>query len=163
MLGLALISGGTITQYFLITMTPYAIRTLHMPESSAMLGTLTLGVTGGLGALAGGLLADRWGIRAVVIAPRIVLMIVLIPVMKFLIANPGGATLVLAITILSLLHAASVAVVVALTPLIFPPAVRATGLAITYSLGVAIFGGTATTSSRGWLASPAIPWLRPIM
>ena len=77
-LGLALISGGTITQYFLITMTPYAIRTLHMPESSAMLGTLTLGVTGGLGALAGGLLADRWGIRAVVIAPRIVLMIVLI-------------------------------------------------------------------------------------
>src|SRR5208282_6025078 len=56
----------------------------------------------------------------------------------------GGATLVLAITILSLLHAASVAVVVALTPLISPPAVRATGLAITYSLGVAIFGGTAT-------------------
>ena len=145
LLGLALISGGTITQYFLITMTPYAIRTLHLPELSAMLGTLTLGVTGGLGALAGGLLADRWGIRAVVIAPRIVLMIVLIPVMKFLIANPGGATLVLAITILSLLHAASVAVVVALTPLIFPPAVRATGLAITYSLGVAIFGGTATT------------------
>ena len=31
-----------------------------------------------------------------------------------------------------------------LTPLIFPPAVRATGLSITYSLGVAIFGGTAT-------------------
>jgi MFS family permease len=144
LLGLALVSGGTITQYFLITMTPYAIRTLHMAESSAMLGALTLGVTGGLGALAGGLLADRWGIRAVVIAPRIVLMIVLFPVMKFLIANPGGATLVLAITILSLLHAASVAVVVALTPLIFPPAVRATGLAITYSLGVAIFGGTAT-------------------
>jgi MFS family permease len=145
LLGVALTSGGTITQYFLITMTPYAIRTLDLPESSAMLGTLTLGVTGGLGALVGGLSADRWGIGAVVIAPRIVLMIVLFPVMKFLIANPSGATLVLAITILSLLHAASVSVVVALTPLIFPPAVRATGLAMTYSLGVAIFGGTATT------------------
>jgi predicted MFS family arabinose efflux permease len=144
LLGLAFIAGGTITQYFLITMTPYAIRTLHLPDSSAMLGTVALGITGGLGALAGGTLADRWGIRAVAIAPRILLMIVLFPVMKFLIANPSAATLVLAITILSLLQAASSAVGVMLIPLVFPPAVRSTGLAITYSLGVAIFGGTAT-------------------
>ena len=63
LLGLALISGGTITQYFLITITPYAIRTLHLPESTALLGTVALGVSGGLGALAGGVLADRLGIR----------------------------------------------------------------------------------------------------
>jgi MFS family permease len=144
LLGLALISGGTITQYFLINMTPYAVRTLYLPDSAAMLGTVTLGITGGLGALAGGLLADRFGLRTVVIAPRIVLMIVLFPVMKFLIANPSGATLAMAITILSLLHAASVAVAVMLIPLIFPPTARAAGLSITYSLGVAIFGGTAT-------------------
>ena len=144
LLGLAFICGATITQYFLIAMTPYAIRTLHLPDSSAMLGTVALGITGGIGALAGGTLADRWGIRAVAIAPRIVLMIVLIPVMKFLIANPSAATLMLAITILSLLQAASGAVGVMLIPLVFPPAVRSTGLAITYSLGVAIFGGTAT-------------------
>jgi MFS family permease len=144
LLGLALVSGGTITQYFLISMTPYAIRTLHLPASSAMLGTITLGITGCLGALAGGALADRWGLRTVVIAPRIVLMIVLLPVMKFLVANPSAATLALAIAILSLLHAASVAVAVALTPLIFPPEIRSTGLALTYALGVAIFGGTAT-------------------
>ncbi len=125
-------------------MTPYAIRTLHLPEFAAMLGTLTLGITGGLGALAGGFLADRWGIRVVVVAPRILLMLLLFPVMKFLIASPSAATLVLAIAILSLLHAASVAVAVMLVPLIFPRAVRATGLSITYSLAVAVFGGTAT-------------------
>jgi MFS family permease len=144
LLALALISGGTITQYFLITMTPYAIRTLHLPPSTAMLGAITLGITGCLGALTGGALADRWGIRPVVIASRIGLMIVLFPVMKFLVANPSATTLVLAITILSLLHAAGVAVVVALMPLIFPPGIRATGLALTYALGVAIFDGTAT-------------------
>ena len=144
LLGLGLISGGTITQYFLITMTPYAIRTLHLPDSTAMLGAVTLGITGGLGSLAGGLLADRFGIRTIAIVPRVLLMIVLFPVMKFLVANPSGATLVAAIAVLSLLHAASVAVSVMLIPLIFPPAVRSTGLAISYSLGVAIFGGTAT-------------------
>jgi MFS family permease len=142
--GLALISGGTITQYFLINMTPYAIRTLHLPDTTAMLGAVTLGITGCLGALAGGLLADRWGIRIVAIVPRVVLMLALFPVMKFLVAAPSAATLVAAISILSLLHAASVAVGVMLIPLIFPRAVRATGLALTYSLGVAIFGGTAT-------------------
>ena len=61
-----------------------------------------------------------------------------------LIDNPGATTLVLAIAILSVLHAAGVAVIVALAPLIFPPGVRSTGLALTYALGVAIFGGTAT-------------------
>ena len=71
-------------------------------------------------------------------------MIALFPVMSFLIANPGAANLVAAIAVLSLSHAMSVAVVVILIPLIFPAAVRPTGLAVTYSLGVAIFGGTAT-------------------
>jgi MFS family permease len=144
LLALALISGGTITQYFLITMTPYAIRTLHLPPSSAMLGAITLGITGCIGSLAGGALADRWGIRPVVIASRIALMIVLFPVMKALVVNPSAATLVLAITILSVLHAAGVAVIVALIPLIFPPGIRSTGLALTYAVGVAVFGGTAT-------------------
>ncbi len=145
LLGLALISGGTITQYFLITMTPYAIRTLHLPPSSAMLGRITLGITGCLGALAGGALADRWGIRSVVIASahraddR--------PVSGDEVSDRQSKRCdarVLAIAILSLLHAASVAVVVALIPLIFPPGIRSTGLALTYALGVAIFGGTAT-------------------
>jgi MFS family permease len=144
LLGLAVISGATITQYFLVNMTPYAITTLRLPDSTAMLGAVTLGITGCLGSLAGGFLADRWGIRAIVVAPRILLMLALFPVMKFLVANPSAATLVLAISVLSLLQAMSAAVGVMLIPLIFPLAVRATGLAITYSLGVAIFGGTAT-------------------
>jgi len=144
LLALALISGGTITQYFLLVMTPYAIRTLHMPESSAMLGTVTLGVTGSIGALAGGLLADRWGIGPVAIAPRVVLMLALFPAMKLLIADPSAATLVLTISLLSVPQAMSAAVSVLLIPLIFPAEARATSLAIAYSLGVAIFGGTAT-------------------
>ncbi len=144
LLGLALVSGGTITQYFLLTMTPYAIRTLHLPDSTAMLGTVTLGITGCIGALAGGMLADRFGVRLIAIAPRLLFMLLLFPMMKFLVANPSAATLAVTITVLSVLHAASVAVGIMLIPLIFPPTVRSTGMAICYSLGVAIFGGTAT-------------------
>jgi MFS family permease len=144
LLGLALISGGTITQYFLLTMTPYAIRTLHMPNSAAMLGTVTLGITGCLGAVLGGFLADRWGVRTVALVPRILFMLALFPAMTLLISNPTTLTLMATIAVLSMLHAMSVAVIVVLVPFIFPAAIRATGLALTYALGVAIFGGTAT-------------------
>jgi MFS family permease len=62
LLGVGLICGGTITQYFLLNMTPYAIRTLHLPASTAMLGTISLGV-GTIGALVGGRLGDIYGVK----------------------------------------------------------------------------------------------------
>jgi MFS family permease len=144
LLGVALIAGGTIMQYFLINMTPYAIRTLHLPDAAAMLGSISVGLTGAAGALIGGYLADRFGIKTIAVIPRVILLIALLPVMWWLVASPSATTLVLAIAILSVLQGASSGVGIMLIPLIFPKAVRATGLAFTYSLGVAIFGGTAT-------------------
>jgi MFS family permease len=143
-IGVALVAGGTITQYFLVNMTPYAIRTLHLDQSTAMLGSISLGLTGALGALAGGILADRYGVKTIVIVPRILLLLSLFPTMKFLVASPSATTLVLMIAILSLMQGISSAVAIVLIPLSFPRAVRSTGLAFTYALGVAIFGGTAT-------------------
>lgn len=144
LLGVALIAGGTIMQYFLINMTPYAIRTLHLPDAVAMLGSITVGVTGAIGALVGGLLADRFGIKTVAVIPRVILLVALLPVMWWLVASPSATTLVLGIAVLSALQGASSGVGIMLIPWTFPKSVRATGLAFTYSLGVAVFGGTAT-------------------
>jgi hypothetical protein len=72
------------------------------------------------------------------------LLIVLLPTMQFLVAYPSAVNLVLAIAILMALHAASSSVGIVLIALIFPNAVRSAGLAVTYALGVTIFGGTAT-------------------
>jgi MFS family permease len=144
LLGVGLICGGTITQYFLLNMTPYAIRTLHLPASTAMLGTISLGVVGAICALVGGRLGDLYGVKKIAIIPRLMLLIVLLPTMQFLVAYPSAVNLVLAIAILMALHAASSSVGIVLIALIFPNAVRSAGLAVTYALGVTIFGGTAT-------------------
>jgi hypothetical protein len=72
------------------------------------------------------------------------LLIVLLPTIQFLVAYPSAVNLVLAIAILMALHAASSSVGIVLIVLIFPNAVRSAGLAVTYALGVTIFGGTAT-------------------
>ena len=144
LLGLGLISGATISQYFLINMTPYAMRTLHLPDSAAMAGSIALGVSGALGSLAGGLLADRFGVKPVAIIPRVLLWLCIWPAMKYLVADPSVVKLVGVVTGLSALQGMSGAPGIMLIPLIFPRAVRATGLALTYALGVAVFGGTAT-------------------
>ncbi len=144
LLGLALISGGTITQYFLIAMTPYAIRTLHLPASTAMLGSVTLGMTGGSERW----LAARWptggesglGARAAALVHARALPGDVVSGRHTRARRRWSPRSQFS----AFLHAMSVAVGVILIPLIFPPAVRSTGLAITYSLGVAIFGGTAT-------------------
>jgi MFS family permease len=144
LIGVALIAGSTIMQYFLIGMTPYAIRTLHLPDTVAMLGGVSVGVTGAAGALIGGLLADRFGVKVIAVLPRVVLLLAILPVMSWLVASPSATTLVLAIAVLSLLQGVSAGAGIMLIPWVFPKAVRATGLAFTYALGVAVFGGTAT-------------------
>ena len=142
LIGVALIAGGTIAQYFLITLTPYAIRTLHLPEAAAMLGAVTVGATGAVGALIGGLLGDRFGVKTMALAPRILFLVALWPAMWWLVASPSATTLVVVVAILSALQGASSGAGIILIPWLFPKAVRATGLAFSYSLAVAIFGGT---------------------
>ncbi len=144
LVSVALIAGSTIAQYFLVNMTPYAIRTLHLPEASAMLGMVTVGVTGAVGALIGGLLGDRFGVKTVAIAARVLFLIALLPTMWWLVASPSGTSLVIAIAIVSTLQGISSGPGMILIPWLFPKAVRATGLAFSYSLAVAVFGGTAT-------------------
>jgi MFS family permease len=142
LIGVGLVSGTTVTQYFLINMTPYAIRTLHLPESTAMLGAVSFGIAGAIGALAGGRMADRFGIKPVIVIPRLILTVLILPVMYVLVHNPGATNLAIAIALMVALHAASSTIV--LIQQIFPKHIRSTGLAFTYALGITIFGGTAT-------------------
>ena len=144
LLGLMVISGGTITQYFLITMTPYAIRTLHLPEFNRDARDAHAGYHRRARRAGRGLARRPLGAAHSHHRPAHPAHAGAVSGHAVSHREPERGDAILAIAILSLLHAASVAVAVMLVPLIFPPLARATGLSITYSLGVAIFGGTAT-------------------
>ncbi|MBV8208490.1 MAG: MFS transporter [Burkholderiaceae bacterium] len=149
-LSVLIIMSLTINIYVLNYMTTYALTTLGMQASVAMLSTLTLGGIGAVGAFWSGDLSDRFGRKPVMILSRIAMMFAIVPAFVFLISQKTGGALVAVTAVLSILQIlGSVAALAALTE-IFPNEVRCSGLAVSYAVSVAIFGGT-TQFVIAWL------------
>ena len=137
------ISGATITQYFFIYTTTYALTTLGYSQTVAMTANLTLGAVGVCAAVAGGILADRFGLKLVATLPRLVVTLLLYPALSLVVSSGSPALFILVMACLMVPHAMASAAGIILIPKIFPAGVRTSGLSIAYALGVTIFGGTA--------------------
>ena len=143
LLCILVISGATVAQYFFIYTTTYALTTLHYSQRVAMAANLTGGVVGTVFAVIGGIAADRYGLKIVALAPRIVVTALLYPALQFIVASGSPLAFIVVIGALMSLHAMSGAAGIILIPRIFPAAVRTSGLSIAYASGVTLFGGTA--------------------
>ena len=137
------ISGATITQYFFIYTTTYALTTLGYSQKVAMTANLTLGFVGMCAAIAGGILADQFGLKVVAVLPRLIVTLLLYPALSLVVSSGSPAVFILVAACLMVPHAMASAAVIILIPKMFPAAVRTSGLSIAYALGVTIFGGTA--------------------
>jgi MFS family permease len=143
LLCILLISGATITQYFFLYTATYAINTLHYSSGWSMAANLATGISGVVFSLVGGLLADRFGIKTIALVPRLIVTLLLYPALQLVVTSGSPVMLVVVAAGLMSLHAMSGGAGIVLIPLIFPSAVRTSGLSIAYALGVTIFGGTA--------------------
>jgi MFS family permease len=137
------ISGATITQYFFLYTATYAINTLHYSQGWAMTANLTTGTMGMIFSVVGGVLADRFGVKIVALVPRLIVTLLLYPALLLIVSSGSPPVLVATMGALMALHALSAGAAIVMIPLIFPSAVRTSGLSIAYALGVTIFGGTA--------------------
>ncbi len=140
---LMLVIGGTVSQYFLNYITTYALTVLHLPQGLSLLGTVIGGVAGTLAALAGGALSDRTGRFAIVVLPRLLLGLGIVPMLLALQAMPGAWMFGLVTASIAILQVGSFAASLVLLCELFPPEVRSTGFGLLYAVGIALFGGTA--------------------
>jgi len=142
-LGVMLIVGGTVSTYVSSAyMSTFAIATLKLPPTVALSATLIGGVSTLVFALLGGWLGDHYGRKTLVLGPRVALIVLIWPLFAWLTAAPGALSLWVATIAISGLTALSAGVGLVILPELLPKATRAFGFAISYALGVTIFGGS---------------------
>ncbi|HUO12935.1 MAG TPA: MFS transporter [Caulobacteraceae bacterium] len=150
LLGLGLICGATISTYIFIYMTTYAQKTLHFDAGTAFVLTVAQGTAGFASSLAGGWLSDRFGRRVLMIWPRLVTLIGIIPVFM-MVSHTRSALVLISLTagLNIVVNLATVPALVALTESLRRE-VRGLGAATVYATAVAAFGGT-TPLVVSWL------------
>ncbi len=141
-LGLGLITGGTISTYVFIFMTTYAQHTLHMGVRIAFWLTVVTGAAGFTASLLGGWLSDRYGRRPLLIWPRLAFLAATLPVFMLVIHFRNAATLLCLMGGLNILaNLSGVPALVAVTESLRKE-IRGVGVATIYAVAVCIFGGT---------------------
>lgn len=142
--GLCLTFGGTASFYVLFLVMPtYAIQTLHLGVRASFIAPLVGGTCMMICAPIGGMLSDRFGHRPLMIIPLGLLLVLILPAFSWLAADPSVARMALVELILSSvlgLYSGTAGTAVAS---LFPVDVRATGMTISYNVGVGVFGGFA--------------------
>jgi len=146
------IVGGTVSNYVNNYMTTYAISVLHFQSTIALAATVAGGLATFIFAILGGWLSDIYGRKAVIIIPRVVIACCTYPAFLYLNANPSTTSLLIITASLAALSAISGSASISAIPELLPRRIRALGLSIAYSIGVAIFGGS-TQFVTTWLIS----------
>ncbi|MES2106268.1 MAG: MFS transporter [Pseudomonadota bacterium] len=159
-LGVGVIAGGTVSTYVGNYMTTYSTSVLKLPVTAGLLAAVAGGLATIAGAVAGGRLADNIGRWPLMFWPRLAAAALSVPAFHLLTAQPTIATLLVVSTVLAFLTAVNGSGVLTTICELFPRGSRATALAVVYSIGVSLFGGTTqflVTWLINYTGSPVAP------
>jgi len=133
----------TVAAYTAVYMPTYAIRELGLPPVVGFLAGLLAGAIQIVLVPMAGALSDRVGRLPIAAAAVVAIFISVHPLFAWLVASPTIGSLLFVQTIIGVLVAAYAGSIPALICELFPTCVRTTAVSTSYSLAVAIFGGSA--------------------
>ncbi|MBN8754125.1 MULTISPECIES: MFS transporter [Variovorax] len=147
---MGLIILATIVAYTGLFMPTFAVRQLGLPPSMAFAGTFWFGVLQFALVPLFGSMSDRVGRVVIMRGAALVMLVMIVPLFYLLVNHPSVPALMLALTAMGVVASAYWGPISAAMSELFPAATRGTGLSVSYSFGVAIFGGFAPFISA-WL------------
>ena len=133
----------TVATYTTLFMPTYATRQLGLPPYSGFLAGLLTGSIQLVLIPIVGALSDRIGRLPIAFVSAVAILLSIYPMFAWLTATPSIQTLLIVQAVVGVLTAGYMGGLPALMSELFPTRVRTTGLSISYSFGVAIFGGFA--------------------
>jgi MHS family proline/betaine transporter-like MFS transporter len=134
---------STSSNYLILYMPTYAIKQLHLPQSTGFMATLVGGVILMLGAPMIGHWSDKVGRTRIMLATTVLFLVSVYGVFAWLTAHPTMATIILVVSWMTVLKTGYSGALPAFLAEIFPAQTRVTGMSISYNIGVPIFGGFA--------------------
>jgi MHS family proline/betaine transporter-like MFS transporter len=134
---------ASILVYLILYMPTFSVTNLDLPRYAGFLGGIISGLVSLIGVPFVGRLADRVGPIPIMLVAAVSTLVLAVPLFVVLVANPSVLVLTLVQIVLGVLMAFYFGPLPALLTMMFPTAVRTTGLAISYNLGVTLFGGFA--------------------
>jgi len=139
----AIVGLATISVYLILYMPTFAVENLDLPSYAGYLGGIISGLVTLIGAPYVGKLADRVGPAAVMTVATVSAIVLAWPMFKILVGNPSVLALTVVQLILGILLAFYFGPLPALLAEMFPTNLRATGMSVSYNIGVTVFGGFA--------------------
>jgi MFS transporter, MHS family, proline/betaine transporter len=143
LLGAGLVAVGTAATYFSLYMPTYATTRLHLPPSSGYTVSVVLAIISMVLCPVAGNLADKFGPSRVMLPALILMLLSFYPMFLLITTRPGMPTLLGTLIWDALLQSTYMGGLSAVMAGLFPARTRVTGLALSYNVGVMVFGGFA--------------------
>jgi len=163
-LGLMMLTAGTIGSYTLNYMTTYALDTLHLTATIAFNLIIVNGAVSIAFETLSGWMSDRFGRKPVMIVPAILLLCSILPCFWVIAHKPSLPALYGAEAVMAMFASlASVPVIVTITETL-PAHIRSGAVATIYAFAISIFGGSTQfvikllLSGTGNPLAPAFYW-----
>jgi MFS transporter, MHS family, proline/betaine transporter len=137
--GISAISNSSA--YIILYIPTYAIKELHLPQTTGFTATLVGAIVLGLASPVAGHLSDKFGRSGLLKATGWLFLLTTYPLFYMMVAWPSLATAIFAAGWLSLVKAGYSGVLPSQLAELFPTAVRGIGVSLSFALAVTIFGG----------------------
>jgi MHS family proline/betaine transporter-like MFS transporter len=141
--GAAVVGVATISIYLILYMPTFAVKNLGVSASAGYLGGIVAGLVTLITVPLIGHLADRVGPARVMTWAAVAAIVLAWPLFKLMVDHPSTLTLVLVVSALGVIMAFAFGPLPALMSSLFPAEIRATGMSLSYNLGVTLLGGIA--------------------
>jgi len=142
LVAMGILSVSTAATYLMLLYMPtFAIKQLHLPQSTAFAAAAVTGAILMVGAPFMGLLADRYGRTRIMVVSTVLTLATIYASFVWVVAMPTVWVMMAIMIWAGILKAVYFGSLGVVLSSIFPPATRVRGMGMSYSLGATVFGG----------------------
>ncbi len=141
LLAIGAVTLSTATNYLIVYMPTYAVKSLGLPQSIGFLAAVGAALLLTLIAPLTGHWSDKVGRIRIMLLVAVAALFTMLPTFAILNAHPTAAVMIAALAWIAIIKAGYAGALPALMAEIFPTQIRGVGMSLAYNVAVTIFGG----------------------